>query len=32
VAIKAERDGTVKELKVASGTRVNTRDLLVVFA
>ncbi|MBI3146634.1 MAG: biotin/lipoyl-binding protein, partial [Pseudogulbenkiania sp.] len=32
VAIKAERDGTIKQVLVASGTRIDNKDLLVMFA
>jgi len=32
VAIKAERDGVIREINVVSGDRVNNKDLLAVFA
>ena len=31
VAIKAERDGVIKQVLVSSGTRISNKDLLAVF-
>ncbi|WP_024301642.1 pyruvate carboxylase [Pseudogulbenkiania sp. MAI-1] len=32
VAVKAERDGVIKQVLVSSGSRINNKDLLAVFA
>ncbi|EEG09653.1 pyruvate carboxylase [Pseudogulbenkiania ferrooxidans] len=32
VAVKAERDGVIREVRVRSGDRINNKDLLAVFA